>query len=583
MEKINLIFKELMLNNKSEYQEWVNNYALVIEDVEIIREGLLNSNSFDNESLYSGLKTIKVKNYKELLFKLLIENSNGIASDKISTNRIKGAFDEILKDNLFKDILKRIFLDENGSKTYEETKSWWKEFCKINKLNFYISIINRLFAAIHYKKIGTTINESNYDSAEFELKKICNYDYDKNKLKNWYDRNIELMRWLSENLDSELKAIDNSELRQLLFRNIFVWEIYSKGSLNIFSVSKQIIKYGAPGTGKTYTCKVDTETHFNYWKISYNLKYDKSINYNREIIQFHPSFTYEDFIEGLRPVPHNQNTTILKLVNGIFKNFCLKAYVWERDVYQVLAKSNLEELVWNEMKVSEIINKVNGEHWDFLKQVDENEYLYKLIPPFYFIIDEINRGELSRILGELMYCLEYRGYNGKSKTQYSQLSSEDNYYLLENNENYFYVPHNVYILGTMNTIDRSVESFDFALRRRFHWQEMEPNYNIIRDYNDEQNCKDFNPLIENIKELNKSISSDRLLGKDYQIGHSYFMTISGELADLRKNEYRDFLWNNKILPLLEEYLRGVSEPKEITNKLNNFKEIFYKKIKNNES
>ena len=119
--------------------------------------------------------------------------------------------------------------------------------------------------------------------------------------------------------------------------------------------------------------------------------------------------------------------------------------------------------------------------WSFLNEIkDEELCIENVIPPFYFIIDEINRAELSRVLGELMYCLEYRGYNGKIKTQYSQLAiKKSSYFFEENGENYFFIPHNVYVLGTMNNIDRSVDSFDFALRRRFSWTEVEPKEKLI--------------------------------------------------------------------------------------------------------
>ena len=199
----------------------------------------------------------------------------------------------------------------------------------------------------------------------------------------------------------------------------------------------------------------------------------------------------------------------------------------------------------------------------------------EVIEPAFFIIDEINRAELSRVFGEIMYCLEYRGYNGKIKTQYSYLNkkeTDDSVYFWENSEDWFFIPQNVYIIGTMNNIDRSVDSFDFALRRRFMWEEVEPDFNVVRnelkaDWKDE--------LVEAFKKLNEKIKEDELLGKDYRIGHSYALEIKPIQDNFKTvKDVKSFLWKNSVKPLLEEYLRGLGNERKAQEKLKKFEDEF---------
>ena len=335
--------------------------------------------------------------------------------------------------------------------------------------------------------------------------------------------------------------------------SMFVWEMYLNIS-NPFSLKKQIVKYGSPGTGKTYTAKQNTQLLFAIWKDEFAYSKDFNFSNHIEIVQFHPSYTYEDFMEGLRPKLDANNQVQLVLQNGIFKDFCIKAGKWECDI----AQSSLKNKEWNELTIKDVIeikSELIGEHWEYIFEIeDKSKKIADAVPPFFFIIDEINRAELSRVFGELMYCLEYRGIDGAIKTQYTNLN-DDKTGMIKRAGNYqFFIPNNVYLIGTMNTIDRSVESFDFALRRRFRWEEIMPDSTLLR-YHLIKHNKKWVKLAENLENLNAKIEKEPLLGRDFQIGHAYLWNLHYP-KELTVSEVRNTVWDDSIAPLLQEYLRG---------------------------
>ena len=269
-----------------------------------------------------------------------------------------------------------------------------------------------------------------------------------------------------------------------------------------------LVLTGAPGTGKTYLAKEIVKS-----LIKGDRKDIKDEQLNEEVkkqmgfVQFHPSYDYTDFVEGIRP---KKDSNGFERVDGIFKEFCKKA----------------------------IEDKTNK---------------------YYFIIDEINRGDLNKILGELFYSLDmgYRGEKGKVKTQYQNMIEDGDVF-----QEGFYIPENVYIIGTMNDIDRSVDSMDFAIRRRFAWKEItaEDTAGSILE-----NLENKDEIINRMINLNKAISNIAGLNSMYHIGASYFLKLEKYNYDYEK------LWDNHLKGLLYEYLRG---KKDIVNLIKELKDAY---------
>ena len=201
-------------------------------------------------------------------------------------------------------------------------------------------------------------------------------------------------------------------------------------------------------------------------------------------------------------------------------------------------------------------------YWGILRYILQNYDLMGHFTPFVFIIDEINRGEASKIFGELFYAID-PGYRGKKelpvKTQYQNLVPKND----EFSEG-FYVPDNVYILATMNDIDRSVESMDFAMRRRFTWVEVTPE--DTKDMLEKMDKSLAKEAIDTMNRLNTAIANTDGLGVAYSIGPAYFKKLEKNGGDFIK------LWEMNIEPLLREYLRGFRKPEE---KMKEFKAEYF--------
>ena len=409
---------------------------------------------------------------------------------------------------------------------------------------------------------------------------------------------FKIVKWYSDNRDEELghkyfvkdlelestgKPSDTlkefydyftSFYRELKKKDINMLENINKYK-NILLSSQNLILRGAPGTGKTYLARqiANELTGGNEEQTGF--------------VQFHPSYDYTDFVEGLRPVSNGDGIIEFKLQDGIFKKFCQKA----KDAQKTGGQDNFEE-TWT--KLTNAINEKQGQYLfprssvpaslnsqgnvKFDSPVATKEKVYLLykgeetklkyetyqkivldhmkesyglsdyVSPtidtdkkFVFIIDEINRGEISKIFGELFFSIDpgYRGKDGEVSTQYANLH--------ETNEK-FYIPENVYIIGTMNDIDRSVDTFDFAMRRRFRFVEItaESQLGMLDEplgYGAEEakmRLRNLNAAIEKVEELNSH----------YNVGPSYFLKLQEVDFDY------ELLWSDYIKPLLEDYLRG---------------------------
>ena len=556
---IKLLYNHLINNNKQSLYGWYNRYKTMVENTAQVKAAL---NLDPNLTLgsVSVFENTNFENIDKFLRVLFANTSNGVASNGQSV--FSDTMHEIALNNEdFVSSLTRVL--RNPADEWKAFGELWGEiFPQNNPVQ-----INRVISA------ATTSVTTTVDSAKFmsTFKWLFDKDYITEELtgKNWLEKNLYLAKYLKEEFKEELNDKKKFDVDEY-WLNIFVWEVY-ENMANPFSLKKQIVKYGSPGTGKTYIAKKIAQTQFNVWKNTVGENIDLKFEDACDFVQFHPSYSYEDFIEGLRPKLVD-GMAQLQLTNGVFKMLCKKASLWEVDIFnwaeQKLIKRDLhkgfETITVNDLK--DVSDK--EKHWNILEGAKPEELIKDLIPPFFMVIDEINRAELSRVFGELMYCMEYRGVNGAIKTQYASLNNKETAVIQMGSGYKFFIPNNVFIIASMNTIDRSVDSFDFALRRRFKWEEVRPNYELLTHHL-ETNYKQWSSISKNLKKLNEAIEIESLLGKDFCIGHAYLWNLN-YAKEMTPKEVRKSLWNDSIGSLLEEYLRGTGKESLVNEFKNKF-------------
>ncbi|WP_144561547.1 McrB family protein [Bacillus mycoides] len=294
---------------------------------------------------------------------------------------------------------------------------------------------------------------------------------------------------------------------------------------------KQVILTGPPGTGKTYAALAIAKR--NDERIRGGNSIDDDTFY--EFVQFHPSYDYSDFLEGIRPIPSPQQEGPIGFakVEGVFKAFCRKVALQNKKVDEY--NKYLEE-----------------------KGSDKKEY-----HPYYFIIDEINRADLSKVFGELLFALEADKRDQPFKLQYDSLPVHG----VDANDVFadgFYVPQNVIIIGTMNDIDRSVESMDFALRRRFMWlpvdvtkESLEEAFYSGRFFGD--NLGMVQTVTEQVGKLNSYIGNEGeeyLLNENYYISQGYFSNLPESIKSGNVESLLQYVWEYRLRSIITEYVRG---------------------------
>ena len=557
MSRIKTLYTYLITNRKAHLDGWCESYEQTIKDTEALRGALNAGKEITSNEAYAQTSFANQTNPWESFARYhLYEKENGVASRGQSVLSETNLY-KFVADRAFRQALARLIQTPDKPSYQAFDRAWTRMAASCNAGRNPL-LVNRTLGACTLD-VSSTANVSNFMTVYGWLAKEGILP-DPQGDADWFDKNIQLMAWLHQEFSAELADGRTSKV----WLSIFVWELYANLA-NPFSLKKQIIRYGAPGTGKTYTALRDSELLWKIWaakNVFNSSAFDLSAC--RELVQFHPSYGYEDFIEGLKPVLET-GAPVLKLQNGCFKTFCRRAGQWELDVHQIVGVGPRLAKEWGTLTVAQLRQHIGtsliGAHWEGIASRKDDERITDLIPPFFFMIDEINRAELSRVLGELMICLEYRGVGGAITTQYTALNTPETGMLKLETGYRFFVPHNVFLIGTMNTIDRSVESFDLALRRRFRWERIDPDIQMLRYHLRDQDRKsgvsgrNWARLADDLERLNVRIRKEELLGPDYEVGHAYLMNLAYD-SSLSHSEVRENVWEDAIRPLLEEYLRG---------------------------
>lgn len=505
---------------------------------------------------------------------------------------------------------------------FENPRRGWDDDKNKTRFSRYKEILKRYIDDYDIDQYAKLLNYLLYN--ENQDNKIDEYEYIIKNIKKDLEDNASVSLENEDN-ESQKSPIDNKN-KENQEKSIEYRLSYTK----ILSISKNVILHGAPGTGKSFLAKqiaadiVSSGKKYEYTELTDD---EKS---QIEFVQFHPSYDYTDFVEGLRPKLNDDGSMGFELKEGIFMEFVNRARKnyensrkSESDIIRVQSVEEalhdyINNLEFGKKSYSlkngniffitnaderhiyvsapendknkdltiqiEDIRKMLESEKEFTSVKDVRDFFHKKnqtrahsydlviyneinnkIPnnvevkkeeekKYVFIIDEINRGEISKIFGELFYSIDpgYRGKAGEITTQYSNLHDDP--------EEKFYIPENVYIIGTMNDIDRSVDSFDFAMRRRFRFIELKANEMIgMLDSLSKERKQD---AIKHMTSLNNAITTNvKDLNESYHIGAAYFL----KLKEIDSEQ----LWSDYLEPLLKDYIQGMPNEEEIMTSLKN--------------
>lgn len=483
---------------------------------------------------------------------MIYKNSNGKFYDgyKKDNDKYNDEEDDIKNDyqRYISELIIKLIQADTIDSIYELEKTDEYKAFSGKQLLRKISVLMSLLDTSKYKNQFTWIYRD--ESLEY-LAEILGIDT------NDIETNLQLNNQIQSTAKQWVGIDDSSELREYIKLYQFLWFL-TDTSYNTKELSDiyapNIIFNGAPGTGKTYSVSIGIE------KLQ---SINSSLYKDAVFTQFHPSYTYQDFIEGIKPVGIVGGNLNLQVLNGTFKDFCIK------------------------------VREDNEKYWKGHEIDVENISTYKNWPQYFYVVDEINRGNISNIFGETFTLLEYRDFDfsGNYKKQSSNLVSTALSKVIENiehNESLIYkkingnvcfgIPFNIHFIGIMNDVDRSIDPFDLALRRRFKWVSTFCNYEVIEDIllNKGFNEDTVSKYIESCKKLNDYICDNGLrLGKNYEIGQAFFLKIlsvsnTNKITEIAKKT----VFDKFILGTIQEYIRQVADESELDDYVKKAKKEF---------